>query len=126
LRRASCNRAALRAAIALVPEGATLDVFELHDIPGFNQDDEGNPPSRPINKPEVMICSVISSPGRGNSDSGTIETVDCGPAHGPDPSRRRSPALPMGALKRDCSARRPPSRVTRCRAAPGQELSARE
>jgi len=41
LRRASCNRAALRAAIALVPEGATLDVFELHDIPGFNQDDEG-------------------------------------------------------------------------------------
>ncbi|PYO00081.1 MAG: hypothetical protein DMD91_11250 [Candidatus Rokuibacteriota bacterium] len=55
LRRASYNRAALRAAIALVPEGATLDVFELHDIPGFNQDDEGNPPSRVINRPEVMI-----------------------------------------------------------------------
>ena len=55
MRRASYNRAALRAAIALVPEGATLDVFELHDIPGFNQDDEGNPPSRVINRPEVMI-----------------------------------------------------------------------
>jgi chromate reductase, NAD(P)H dehydrogenase (quinone) len=44
LRRASYNRAALRAAIELVPEGATLDVFELHGIPLFNQDDEGNPP----------------------------------------------------------------------------------
>jgi chromate reductase, NAD(P)H dehydrogenase (quinone) len=48
LRRASYNRAALRAAIALVPEDATLEVFELHDIPGFNQDDEGNPPSRVV------------------------------------------------------------------------------
>ena len=44
LRQGSYNRAALRAAIELVPEGATLDVFELHGIPAFNQDDEGNPP----------------------------------------------------------------------------------
>jgi NAD(P)H-dependent FMN reductase len=44
LRQGSYNRAALRAAIELVPGGATLDVFELHGIPGFNQDDEGNPP----------------------------------------------------------------------------------
>jgi chromate reductase len=40
LRQGSYNRAALRAAIDLVPEGATLDVFELHGIPGFNQDDD--------------------------------------------------------------------------------------
>jgi len=60
LRRASYNRAALRAAIALVPEGATLDVFELHDIPGFNQDDEGNPPSRVINEPEMVIGNAAA------------------------------------------------------------------
>jgi chromate reductase, NAD(P)H dehydrogenase (quinone) len=48
LRQGSYNRAALRAAIELVPEGATLDVFELHGIPGFNQDDESNPPPQVV------------------------------------------------------------------------------
>jgi len=46
LRPASYNRAALRAATELVPEGATLDVFELDGIPGFNQDEEQNPPPK--------------------------------------------------------------------------------
>jgi chromate reductase, NAD(P)H dehydrogenase (quinone) len=45
LRRDSYNRAALRAASRLVPDGATLDVFELDGIPGFCQDDEGQPPA---------------------------------------------------------------------------------
>ena len=31
-----------------VPEGATLDVFELDGIPGFNQDDEQNPPAKVV------------------------------------------------------------------------------
>ena len=46
LRRESYNRAALRAAIELVPEGATIDVFELDGIPAFNQDEEQNPPAK--------------------------------------------------------------------------------
>ena len=46
LRRDSYNRAALRAATKLVPEAATLDVFELDGIPGVNQDDEQNPPRK--------------------------------------------------------------------------------
>ncbi len=45
LRRDSFNRAALRAATELVPEGATIEVFELDGIPGFNQDEEQNPPA---------------------------------------------------------------------------------
>ena len=48
LRRASYNRAALRAAATLLPDEATLDTFELDGIPGFNQDDEGNPPARVV------------------------------------------------------------------------------
>lgn len=48
LRRESYNRAALRAATQLVPEGASLEIFELDGIPGFNQDDEKNPPARII------------------------------------------------------------------------------
>jgi chromate reductase, NAD(P)H dehydrogenase (quinone) len=48
LRRESYNRAALRAAIELVPEGASIETFELDGIPGFNQDEEQNPPAKVV------------------------------------------------------------------------------
>ena len=48
LRRESFNRAALRAATELVPEGATIEIFELDGIPGFNQDEEQNPPAKVV------------------------------------------------------------------------------
>ena len=48
LRRASYNRAALRAAMELVPQDAALDIFELDGIPGFNQDEEQNPPPKVV------------------------------------------------------------------------------
>src|ERR1044072_3324129 len=44
LRRESYNRSALRAAVELAPKSATVDIFELDGIPGFNQDNEQNPP----------------------------------------------------------------------------------
>jgi chromate reductase len=46
LRRQSYNRAALRAATQLAPDGATIEIFELDGIPGFNQDEEQNPPAK--------------------------------------------------------------------------------
>jgi chromate reductase len=48
LRRESYNRAALRAATQLMPEGASIEIFELDGIPGFNQDDEQNPPAKVV------------------------------------------------------------------------------
>jgi chromate reductase len=48
LRRGSYNRAALRVATQLVPDGAILEVFELDGIPGFNQDEEENPPAKVV------------------------------------------------------------------------------
>src|SRR6476661_6842736 len=48
LRRESYNRAALRAAAQLAPEGATVEIFELDGIPGFNQDDEQTPPAEVV------------------------------------------------------------------------------
>ena len=48
LRTASYNRAALRAATQLVPEGATVEIIELDGIPAFNQDAEQNPPAKVI------------------------------------------------------------------------------
>ena len=46
LRKRSYNRAALRAAQQLAPQGAKVEIFELEGIPPFNQDEEQNPPQR--------------------------------------------------------------------------------
>lgn len=48
LRKDSYNRAVLREAKSLVPEDATLDIFELDGIPGFNEDEEKNPPHKVV------------------------------------------------------------------------------
>jgi chromate reductase len=48
LRRDSYNHATLRAATELVPEGASIETFELDGIPGFNQDEEQNPPAKVV------------------------------------------------------------------------------
>jgi chromate reductase len=48
LRAASFNTALLRAAQALAPDGVTIEIFGLHDLPLFNQDveDQGDPAAR--------------------------------------------------------------------------------
>lgn len=48
LRQNSYNRIALRAAQALLPEGVTLEVFDLAGIPLFNEELEANPPQRVV------------------------------------------------------------------------------
>jgi chromate reductase, NAD(P)H dehydrogenase (quinone) len=60
LRRQSYNRSALRAAQQLVPEGAALEIFELDGIPGFNQDEEQNPPAKIVElKKRVRAADAI-------------------------------------------------------------------
>ena len=46
LRKASYNRAALRAAQQLAPADAEVEIFELDGIPAFSEDDERNPPAK--------------------------------------------------------------------------------
>lgn len=46
LRRNSYNRALLRAAVELAPEGVNIETFDLAGIPPFNQDDESDMPPR--------------------------------------------------------------------------------
>jgi chromate reductase, NAD(P)H dehydrogenase (quinone) len=46
LRKGSYNRSLLRAAAEMVPQGATLSIFDLEGIPPFNQDSENDPPDR--------------------------------------------------------------------------------
>ena len=60
LRRGSFNRMALDAARALVPAGATLEIFGLEDIPSFNQDLEKQPPARVVElKARVRAADAI-------------------------------------------------------------------
>ena len=46
LRIGSYNRALIKAAAELVPNGAQLEIFELDGIPPFNQDLESSPPDK--------------------------------------------------------------------------------
>jgi chromate reductase len=60
LRHASYNRAALRAAQHLLPPDTTLDIFELDGIPGFNQDEERQPPAKVVElKARVRAADAI-------------------------------------------------------------------
>jgi len=44
LRKGSFNKALMRLALELVPDGIRIDVFDLDGIPPFNKDLEANPP----------------------------------------------------------------------------------
>jgi len=60
LRKASFNKAALRAAQKLVPEGASIEIFDIDGLPGFNQDDEKNPPAKVVElKARIRAADAI-------------------------------------------------------------------
>ncbi len=60
LRKASYNRAALRAAVELAPPGAKIEVFEIDGLPGFNEDDEHNPPAKVLElKERIRAAAAI-------------------------------------------------------------------
>ncbi len=60
LRRQSYNRAALRAAASLLPAGATLEIADIDGLPGFNQDDEQNPPAKVVElKKQIRAADAI-------------------------------------------------------------------
>lgn len=46
LRKGSYNRSLLRAALDLLPANTDLEIFELDDIPPYNQDREQQPPEK--------------------------------------------------------------------------------
>lgn len=60
LRDQSFNRAALRAATALMPPDTVLETFDLRGIPGFSEDDEKNPPQIVVDlKAKVRAADAI-------------------------------------------------------------------
>ena len=60
IREGSYNRALLRAAQGLVPDGVTLETFDIKGLPGFSQDDETNPPGQVVElKQRIRAADAI-------------------------------------------------------------------
>ena len=60
LRRQSYNRSTLRAAQQLLPAGATLDIFDIDGLPGFNQDEEQKPPAKVVElKKQIRAADAV-------------------------------------------------------------------
>jgi len=101
LRRESYNRAALRAATGLVPEGATLDIFELDGIPGFNQDEEQNPPAKVVELKKLVReadAVLIVTPEYNYSVPGVLKNaIDWASRPYGDSAWNGKPAAIMGA-----------------------------
>ena len=82
LRKESFNRALLRAAQELTPEGARMETLELDGIPPFNQDEETNPHPRVVElKQRVRAADAILfvTPEYNYSIPGVLKNaIDCG------------------------------------------------
>ncbi len=101
LRRDSYNRAALRAAAGLAPEGAIIEIFELDGIPGFNQDEEQDPPAKVTelkNKIREADAILFVTPEYNYSIPGVLKNaIDwASPSYG-DSAWSGKPAAIMGA-----------------------------
>lgn len=60
LRTGSYNRMALKAAQELLPDGAELELIELHGIPVFNQDGELSPPAAVLEfKRRIALANAV-------------------------------------------------------------------
>jgi chromate reductase len=101
LRQGSYNRAALRAAERLVPEGARLDIFDLAGIPLFNQDDERNLPPRVVElKRSIRAADAIllATPEYNYSFPGVLKNaIDWASRPYGDNSWEGKPVAVMGA-----------------------------
>jgi chromate reductase, NAD(P)H dehydrogenase (quinone) len=78
LRKASYNRAALRAAQQLAPETCRIEIFELDGIPPFNQDEEVNPPSKVVALKQAIRAAdaiLIATPEYNYSVPGVLKNA---------------------------------------------------
>ena len=101
LRKESFNRALLRAAGELVPDGARLETFELEGLPHFNQDEEQNPHPRVTElKERVRAADAILfvTPEYNYSIPGVLKNaIDCASRPYGDSAWSGKPAAIMGA-----------------------------
>jgi chromate reductase, NAD(P)H dehydrogenase (quinone) len=101
LRKSSYNRSALRAAAGLLPEGATLDTFDIDGLPGFNEDHEKDPPPKVVDlKQRIRAADAIlfATPEYNYSIPGVLKNaIDCASRPYGDSAWYGKPAAIMGA-----------------------------
>jgi chromate reductase, NAD(P)H dehydrogenase (quinone) len=101
LRKASYNRAALRAAAELLPADTTLEIFDLDGIPPFSEDIERTPPSRVVElkaKIREADAILIVTPEYNYSVPGVLKNaIDWGSRPYGDSAWTGKPVAIMGA-----------------------------
>jgi chromate reductase len=101
LRKASYNSAALRAAAALVPEGASLEIFDLSPIPLYNDDVRaaGYPPVVQDFRSKIEAADAIlfATPEYNYSMSGVLKNAIDWASRPPGPPLTRKAVGILGA-----------------------------
>ncbi len=101
LRRESFNRALLRAAGDLLPDGVTLEPFDIAGMPLFNQDDEQHPSEIVTNlkrKIRESDAVVLATPEYNYSTSGVLKNaIDWASRPHGDSAWNGKPVAIMGA-----------------------------
>jgi len=88
LRKDSYNHFALKAAQELLPDGAVLNLIELHGIPVFNQDEEMTMPAAVLQfKQQILAADAIlfATPEYNYSVAGVSDGSWPGAAFGSSP-----------------------------------------
>jgi len=101
LGKQSYNRSLLEAALELIPAGCTLEIFDIKDIPLYNQDEETNlPPAVSLfkNKVKAAHAILIATPEYNYSIPGVLKNaLDWGSRPYGDNSWNNKPVAIMGA-----------------------------
>jgi chromate reductase len=101
LRTGSYNKALLRAAAELLPEGMELEVFDIAPIPLYNEDVEraGWPPSVRAFRERIAAADamLIATPEYNYSIPGVLKNAIDWASRSPDPPLARKPVAIMGA-----------------------------
>jgi chromate reductase len=101
LRRGSYNKALMRAARELVPEGVVLEIFDLEGIPPFNQDLENEPADKVKEfkaKIKAADAVLIATPEYNYSIPGVLKNaIDSASRPHGDNAFEHKPVAIMGA-----------------------------
>lgn len=103
LRKKSYNTAALRAAQGLVPDGATMEIFDLTPIPLYNDDirEQGYPPAVQEFRDRIAAADalLLVTPEYNYSFSGVLKNAIDWASRPPNPPLTNKPVAIMGATQ---------------------------
>jgi chromate reductase len=100
LRNGSYNSALLQAALELLPDGMTIEIFDLHRLPFFTQDSENPFPPEVVDfreKVREAAALLIATPEYNSSVSATLKNALDWASRGADQPLKDKPVAIIGA-----------------------------